>query len=47
MAGLKDYASYMQTLISAVQKRVIQGVVQYADQKIAATQAVLENRRGA
>ena len=38
-----DYA-YMQTLLSAVQKRVIKSVVQYADQKIAATAAVRQQR---
>ena len=38
-----DYA-YMQTLLSAVQKRVIKSVVQYADQKIAATTAVRQQR---
>lgn len=38
-----DYA-YMQTLLSAVQKHVIKSVVQYADQKIAATAAVRQQR---
>lgn len=38
--GLPDYA-YMQTLLSAVQKLVIKDVVQYADNKIAATQSVI------
>ena len=41
--GKPDYA-YMQTLLSAVQKRVIKSVVQYADQKIAATAAVRQQR---
>lgn len=35
-----DY-TYMQTLISAVQKLVIKDVVQYADQKIATTQTII------
>ncbi|MGF6148435.1 Restriction enzyme BgcI subunit beta [Kingella potus] len=35
-----DY-SYMQTLLSAIQKTVIKDVVQYADRKIAATQSVI------
>lgn len=38
--GKPDY-TYMQTLLSAVQKRVIKSVVQYADQKIAATNSVI------
>lgn len=38
--GQPDYG-FMQTLLSAVQKTVIQDVVQYADRKIAATQAVI------
>ena len=37
--GKPDYA-YMQTLISAVQKQVIEDVVRYADEKIAATKTV-------
>ena len=37
--GEPDYA-YMQTLISAVQKQVIEDVVRYADEKIAATKTV-------
>lgn len=39
--GQPDY-SYMQLLLSAVQKLVIREVVAYADQKIAATQKVLK-----
>ena len=38
--GQPDYA-YMQTLISAIQKRVIKSVVQYTDEKIAAHHAVI------
>ena len=41
--GKPDYI-YMQNLLSAVQKRVIKSVVQYADQKIAATAAVRQQR---
>ena len=37
--GEPDY-TYMQTLISAVQKQVIKDVVRYADEKIAATKTV-------
>lgn len=37
--GKPDYA-YMQTLISALQKQVIEDVVRYADEKIAATKTV-------
>lgn len=37
--GKPDYV-YMQTLISAVQKQVIKDVVQYADEKIAATKII-------
>lgn len=39
--GQPDYV-YMQTLLSAVQKIVIQDVVQYADRKIAATKTVIQ-----
>lgn len=39
--GQPDYG-YMQTLLSAVQKIVIQDVVQYADRKIAATKTVIQ-----
>ena len=37
--GTPNYA-YMQTLVSAVQKQVIKDVVQYADEKIAATKII-------
>ena len=41
-----DYI-YMQTLLSAVQKLVIKDVVQYADNKIAATQSVIRQNNQA
>ena len=44
--GSPDYA-YMQTLLSAVQKLVIKDVVQYADNKIAATQSVIRQNNQA
>ena len=39
--GTPDYA-FMQTLLSAVQKLVIRDVVEYADNKITATQTVIQ-----